>query len=123
MGIEAGADSRTVHGDNRKLNEAPEYRAWVGMIQRCENPNLKNFSRYGGRGIKVCAAWRQSYLLFLKDMGRRPSPQHSLDRIDNDGDYEPSNCQWATASEQMHNTRRAPKYKDRWIYLDRPINP
>lgn len=75
------------------------------MRMRCNNPNVVGYERYGGRGIKVCDRWND-FDVFLKDVGRRPSLSHTLDRIDNDGDYEPSNCQWATAEQQRVNTRR-----------------
>ena len=78
----------------------PEWKAWQGMKQRCYNPRVKNFHRWGGRGITVCERWLHSYPNFLADMGRRPSAAHSLDRIDNDGNYEPSNCRWADRKTQ-----------------------
>lgn len=84
----------------------PEYRAWEAMRQRCLNPNNPKYPRYGGRGIKVCPRWR-SFIGFLADMGKRPSAQHSLDRKDNDGNYEPDNCRWATRLEQDLNTSRS----------------
>lgn len=85
----------------------PEYRAWGNMIQRCEYPRARGFENYGGRGIKVCPQWRADYRQFLADLGRRPSPQHSLDRFpDNDGNYEPGNVRWATKGEQNRNQRR-----------------
>lgn len=84
----------------------PEYAAWGRMIQRCETPQNASYSYYGGRGITVCARWRESFGAFLEDMGPRPSPKHSLDRIDNARGYEPSNCRWATRLEQNRNTRR-----------------
>jgi hypothetical protein len=89
------------HGENG----SPEWLAWAGMRARCGNPKNHAFSRYGGRGIRVCTRWLDSYENFLADMGRKPSAKHSLDRIDNDGNYEPGNCRWATAMEQRHNRR------------------
>jgi hypothetical protein len=77
------------------------------MLQRCSNPNAKNYSRYGGRGISVCAEWAASFERFLSDVGPCPSSDHSIDRIDNDGGYEPGNVRWATRVEQMRNTSRA----------------
>jgi hypothetical protein len=74
------------------------------MKQRCNNPNFIEYFRYGERGVKVCKRWN-TYANFLADMGRAPSPKHSIDRIDNDGDYWPKNCRWATASEQSKNRK------------------
>lgn len=91
---------KITHGESSKTTE---YRAWDSMIQRCENPNATDFHRYGGRGIKVCKRWRKSYPLFLQDMGRKPYKKYSLDRIDNEGDYEPTNCRWATWKQQANN--------------------
>jgi hypothetical protein len=75
------------------------------MIGRCENSNVERYPSYGGRGIKVCERWRGSFKNFLADMGRKPTPKHSIDRIDVDGNYEPGNCRWATNSEQQRNKR------------------
>lgn len=72
------------------------------MIERCTNPTYRDYSYYGGRGIKVCERWRNSFQTFLEDMGVRPEGM-SLDRVDNDGDYEPSNCKWSTTVEQRRN--------------------
>jgi hypothetical protein len=75
------------------------------MKNRCENPNVRQYKDYGGRGIRVCDRWRSSFENFLADVGERPAGL-SLDRIDNDGDYEPGNVKWSTRSEQMHNRRK-----------------
>lgn len=73
-------------------SRTPEYRAWVGLKDRCYNENCNNYHRYGGRGITVCDRWKDSFINFYQDMGPRPTDQHSIDRIDNNGNYEPSNC-------------------------------
>jgi Staphylococcus phage HNH endonuclease len=87
-----------------------EYSAWIRMIQRCEDKNLKAYKDYGGRGIRVCERWRHDFPAFLADMGPRPSPTHSVDRFpNNDGNYEPSNCRWATKREQRLNQRPYPR--------------
>jgi hypothetical protein len=101
----------TKHGEARhNANKTPEYRTWGEIIQRCENPKRVNFKFYGGRGIKMCDEWRQSFPTFLAHVGRRPSPQHSIDRIDSNGNYEPGNVRWATVSEQIKNRR--PRVKE-----------
>ena len=83
----------------------PEHRTWLSMIKRCETPAATGYSDYGGRGIKVSPVWRHDFDAFLRDVGPRPSDRHSLDRIDNDGDYEPGNVRWATVVEQNNNRR------------------
>jgi hypothetical protein len=96
------------HGHNRQGQRTPEYVAWDAMIQRCTNPNDTRYADYGGRGITVHSAWRESFLIFLGDVGVKPEPksQYSIDRIDNDRGYEPGNVRWATRSEQQRNRPR-----------------
>jgi hypothetical protein len=87
------------HGKRR----SKEYAAWDHMKQRCNNPSNHNFKNYGARGIKVCDSWTNSFEQFIADMGPAPSDNHSLDRIDNNGNYEPGNCKWSTFKEQQEN--------------------
>lgn len=98
---ERASETSKTHGRCR----TPEYFTWNAMRQRCNNPNDSGFQNYGGRGIRVHEAW-ESFEAFFADVGPRPTPRHSLDRINNDGDYEPGNVRWATAKEQSSNTRK-----------------
>lgn len=85
--------------------DTPEYRAWKNIKTRCYNKNLSYARYYSGKGIQVCERWRTSYFAFLEDMGRKPGLDYSIDRIDSDGDYEPSNCRWATPEQQYANRK------------------
>lgn len=94
-------DTIRTHGHAK----TPEYKVWHSMIDRCTNPLAGNWHRYGGRGIRVCQRWTDSVAHFIEDVGRRPGPGYSIDRIDVDGHYEPGNVRWATAKEQQRNRR------------------
>lgn len=95
------------HGHSRgKEKTSREYATWCSMIGRCETETDTNYHNYGARGIKVCERWRKSFENFLADMGSRPTPTHSLDRKDVNGDYTHKNCRWATKEEQMRNRRK-----------------
>ena len=93
------------HGNSKRLSRTKEYNTWSGIIKRTTNPSQDNYKYYGGRGIQVSEAWRKSFQQFLDDMGKAPTKCHSIERVNNDMGYSKENCIWATASEQMSNTR------------------
>lgn len=99
------AMKRLTHGARRGREFSPEYSSWVNMKQRCFNSKNNRYYLYGARGITVCDRWASSFENFLHDMGQKPTPKHSIDRIDNDQDYQPGNCRWATPLQQRHNRR------------------
>lgn len=105
-GAAKAAAARTRHGGAKRGAEHPLYSTWEGMKARCRNPNNRKFKHYGGRGIAICERWARDFGAFLADVGPKPSARHSLDRIDNDGDYEPGNVRWASPSQQNSNRRR-----------------
>lgn len=98
--LESGISRRT-----HFMCDSPEYRAWCNMRNRCGDPTNRQWKDYGGRGIKVCERWLESFENFIADLGRKPGPRHSLGRIDNDGDYEPGNVRWETRRQQSLNSR------------------
>jgi hypothetical protein len=99
-------ETNTTHSDTINKSMTPEYRTWRAMKQRCNNPKNNRWEHYGGRGINVCNRWINSFENFILDMGRKPSSEYTIDRIDVDGNYEPNNCRWATPSQQNENQRR-----------------
>lgn len=102
-------ETHTTHGHTKNNTSSREYNTWMCMKSRCYNVNHEHYRYYGGRGIKVCDRWENSFESFLEDMGLCPRG-YTLERIDNDGDYEPNNCKWATKNEQACNKRN-----NRWI--------
>lgn len=99
--------------DDTHLSRTAEYKTWSNIITRCYNENSKTYKHYGKKGIQMCLEWRLSFTAFLRDMGPKPSPAHTIDRIDSRGHYEPGNCRWATRLEQARN-----KSTTIWIEID-----
>ncbi len=106
LAIESKLVAKLIHGEGKRGRFTKEFRAWTNIRQRCYNQNNRAYKNYGGRGIRVCDRWMVSFENFLNDVGRAPSNDHSLDRINNNGDYEDGNCKWSTRKEQNNNTRQ-----------------
>jgi len=100
-----GSQIRLIHGGDRRGKRTSTYVSWVEMKKRCLNPNCVQYKYYGGRGIKICARWLKSFKNFLADMGHRPVGK-TLDRIKTNGHYRPSNCRWATHTQQVRGRRK-----------------
>lgn len=109
-GASAACGCHIIKHDGRYL---PEYNTWSGLKDRCLNSNNARWKRYGGRGIKVHEPWVDSFEQFLEDVGRKPTPEHTLDRINNNGNYEPGNVKWSTQFEQAQNRENSRKFKFR----------
>jgi len=103
MAMKRGGPLGNVNAATHGWYGTPEYQAWIDLRRRCNEPTVKNYHLYGGRGIRVCPEWDTSFVSFLRHVGPRPTPEHSIHRIENDGHYEPGNVKWATREEQGRN--------------------
>ena len=101
------------------LYHSPEYRSWHAMKNRCHNPKSDNYHLYGARGVRVCVPWRKSFMAFYEYMGRRPSSQHTLDRKNTNGNYEPGNVRWATKKQQARNRRTVASLEPYRVAIER----
>lgn len=110
--------ARPKHG----LSSSSEYGSWGAMITRCELPTSSEYIRYGAKGVKVCKRWRESFTAFYEDMGPKPTPNHSLDRINSEGNYEPNNCRWASPSLQSFNQARRKDNTSGYVGVKRAKN-
>lgn len=99
------------------MSRTPEHKAWAAMLDRCRNPKNPSYHNYGGRGIKVCTRWQDSFGNFLSDMGRKPSPKYSIERRNNSRGYTPANCAWVTSKEQTNNMRTNRRFSYQGVSL------
>lgn len=97
---------KTIERSSHGMYKSPEYKTWDNMITRCTRPSHKHYKHYGGRGIYICSEWRKSFLAFYSYVGPKPTPKHTIERIDSNLGYEPGNVKWATSKEQGRNTSR-----------------
>jgi hypothetical protein len=114
--LEKSIEASRIHGESKTRGNTSltkEYRTWMHIKQRCLNPKTKGYHNYGGRGISVCDRWISSYQNFLIDMGRAPSPKHSIERVSSNGNYCPENCKWIPLSDQQKNRRPYSEWKKR----------
>lgn len=116
---EGAAAARTTHGATRGRSRLPEYKIWTDIKSRCLNEKRPAFADYGGRGITICARWRDSFEAFFADMGPRPSPAHEIDREDNDGHYEQGNCRWVIRAVNARNRRNSVRLTDEQVRVIR----